>query len=278
MQCADRLGHAGPEAWMFRHSPEDRVFVNLMSRNSIEAWRRQMCYRWHKVKRWLQIGLARLLSSLCALPVNGLESLTNPQVSVKPPIMDDIALPPYFGNDDHDDYTPLMKLAQGRQPKIILELGTAHGNTVANLCRHCPGAKIYTVNAPADEMTGDVITFSLGSEEIGRVYRAHGYGERVTQIFQNTLELDLTRWLPAGSVDLAIIDACHDVRYVLNDFRKVRPYMATGGLVLFHDTHPSLAKHTVSSYLATLLLRLRGYDVRHIRDTWWGFWINDQKH
>jgi predicted O-methyltransferase YrrM len=165
-----------------------------------------------------------------------------------------------------------MKIARFLQPEIILELGTAHGNTVANLCRQCPRAHVFTVNAPAAEQTGKLTTYSLTIDEIGRVYRSHGYTDRVTQIFANTLDLDLSSYLSKQSVNLVVIDACHDTDYVINDFSKVSPYVKSNGIVLFHDTHPSMDDHLIGSYRACMQLRKRGLDIRHIEGTWWGMW------
>ena len=74
---------------------------------------------------------------------------------------------------------------------------------------------------------------------------------------------------------LAVIDACHDTMYVVNDFEKVRPFMRPDGMIFLHDTHPSLAKHLHGSYLACMKLRQQGYDIRHLTNTWWGLWTGE---
>jgi hypothetical protein len=108
--------------------------------------------------------------------------------------------------------------------------------------------------------------------DIGRVYRAYGFQDRVTQILCNTLNLDLSNQIARDTAELAIIDACHDRDYVLNDFFKIKDFLCHGGICLFHDTHPSMTDHLEGSYLACMRLRRLGFDVRRIRDTWWGFW------
>jgi predicted O-methyltransferase YrrM len=190
------------------------------------------------------------------------------------PLLDDICLPPYFGATDHDDYTVLMSIAAVLQPTVVVELGTAYGNTVANISRHCPAAQIYTVNALADDQTGEMTTFALGRGEVGRVYRKYGLERRVIQIFSNTLTLDLSRYFSKSVVDLAIIDACHDTEYVLNDFRKVLPFLSERGVVMLHDTHPSMRAHLIASYRACMALRRTGSDIRHLRNTWWAIWLD----
>ena len=216
-----------------------------------------------------------LIKLFYALPPLKLASLVPENTQIEPPIMEDICLPPYTWPPDHNDYIPLMSIVKARQPRIVVELGTAHGNTVANICRHSPQARVYTVNAPAEEQSGELITYELTRDEIGRVYRSCGFGDRVVQIFKNTLDLDLSEYFAGPVVDLALIDACHDTDYVLNDFFKVQPFMRPQGLVLFHDTHPSMKEHLLGSYMACMKLRRKGFDIRHIEDSWWAVWINN---
>jgi predicted O-methyltransferase YrrM len=218
----------------------------------------------------------RLVSPLRRLPAVELEALVPQAVEIEPPIMKDICLPPYHKFDDHDDYTPLMKIVKALQPSVVLELGTAHGNATANICRQSPRTKIYTVNAPVEQQTGELTTYDLTVDEIGRVYREHGFSERVVQIFANTLHLDLSKYFKEPVVELAIIDACHDTEYVINDFRKVKPYVKPGGIVLFHDTSQSLTpSHLDGSYRACLKLRREGHDIRQLENTWWAVWVNE---
>ncbi len=218
----------------------------------------------------------KLVAPMRRLPEVELDAIVPQAVELEPPIMKDIGLPPYRIFDDHDDYTPLMKIVRALEPSVVLELGTAYGNATANICRQSPRTKVYTVNAPVEEQTGELTTFDLTVEEIGRVYREHGFAERVVQIFANTLHLDLSRYFTEPSVELAIIDACHDTDYVINDFHKVRPYVKPGGLVLFHDTAQSMTpSHLDGSYRACLKLRSEGHDIRQLKNTWWAVWRNE---
>lgn len=222
------------------------------------------------------------------LPEISLSSLDINEQSNKPLIMDDICMPPYYSfgesdkttphwSSDHDDIGPLLALIAKRSPKIIVELGTAHGNTTANICQQCIGATVYTINAPVEVQTGDTTTFDLTVDEIGDVYRKHGFADRVIQIYKNTLDLDLSEYLDKPLLDIAIIDACHDEEYVINDFLKVEPYVSPGGMILLHDTHPSMKQHLVGSYVGCMKLRARGYDIQHLEGTWWGIWIKESR-
>ncbi|MFH1049574.1 MAG: class I SAM-dependent methyltransferase [bacterium] len=208
------------------------------------------------------------------LPSIKLNEIVQNNVIIKPPILDDICLPPFMGPKDHDDYTALMKIIKHFQPNIVLELGTAHGNTVANICNNLTNAFVYTVNAPIEKQTGELTTYNLVQKDIGRVYRSFGFENRVLQIYENTMTMDLSKYMDGKVIDFVIIDACHDTAYVINDFHKVLPYVKPGGVVLFHDTHPSMLNHLIGSYTACMKLRKEGFDIKNIEDTWWGFWIN----
>jgi predicted O-methyltransferase YrrM len=222
-------------------------------------------------ERWRNLP-SHFLQIVYGLPSITLRELVPGSVTPAEPILDDLCLPNHYEGPGHNDLLPLLAILAARQPKVVLELGTAHGNTTANICRQCPGAKVYSVNALPEQISGDLITFALSRDEIGRAFRLHGFGDRVTQIYANTLQLDLSPHVAPRTVDFAIIDACHDTPFVVNDFHQVKPYMKPGGLVLLHDTHPSMEEHLVGSYRACMLLRKQGYDLRHLEGTWWGVW------
>jgi len=187
-------------------------------------------------------------------------------------IHDEICLPPFYANHPHDDITPLFSILRTMEPQLVVELGTAHGNLTANICR-ATDARVVTVNALAEQMTGHWVTFALSREEIGRVYRKHGFEKRVTQVYEDTLTLDLGKYLAPFSVDLGIIDACHDLDYVVNDFEKVAPFIRPSGVILLHDTHPAISREMGGSYRACMRLRRHGWNIRHIQGTWWGIWV-----
>jgi predicted O-methyltransferase YrrM len=236
-----------------------------MTLSEAVRWRYERSVR----PRWRRPAAA-LIRSVAALPSISIDKIA-PEIVLASPIMDDICMPPYYAFA-HNDYEPLMRIAASVQPRLIIELGTAHGNTVANLCRQFTNSRIITVNSLPEQQTGETTTFSLDDSEIGRVYRRFGYAGRVVQVLQNTLTLDLSMHTPINSADLAIVDACHDRRFVENDFLKVASYVRPGGIVLLHDTDASMEHHLWGSYIACVVLRRRGYDVRHVQGTWWGIW------
>jgi predicted O-methyltransferase YrrM len=205
------------------------------------------------------------------LPEVSLQDLVPCEKPLKPTITENLCLPPYEGTTDHDDVDALLRLITHLEPHVVLELGTAQGATVANICA-ISDAEVYTVNALPEQISGQITTFVLSKDEIGFVYRKHGFSGRVVQIFENTKQMDLSSYLDFDIVDFTIIDACHDTDYVINDFLKVLPVLKDEGIVLFHDVHPSMKSHLVNSYVACMYLRRLGFNVCHLNGTWWAFW------
>ena len=155
----------------------------------------------------------RIMQLRFALPSVSISSLAGNQDAPTQAILDDICLPPFVETKRCNDFDALMRLVAARCPKLVLELGTAHGNTVANICQACPETRVVTVNALAEQISGEAITYTLSKDEIGRVYRRYGFSDRV-------------------------------------------------------------ALHLWGSYRACMVLRRRGFDIRHIKNTWWGVWVN----
>ena len=198
-------------------------------------------------------------------------------------ILDHINLPPHqksWTTRDgveikpfHDDVTPIYCLTTSLHPELVLEIGTSYGNLSANICMWTD-ADIVTVNALSEQISGGAITHKLEKADIGKVYRKYNFTGRVKQLYFNTLDIDFSRYFSENSIDIAIIDGCHDTDYVINDFLKAVPYVKKGGIILLHDTHPSMVAHLGGSYKACVYLRKKRYDIIHIRDTWWAYWKN----
>ena len=191
-------------------------------------------------------------------------------------IVDETTVEEDFISDDRGlprvDLSALVAVARSSAPKTVVELGTSYGNSTANVCRAAPEARIHTVNALPEQLSGILVTWALSKQDIGRVFRSHGYADRVNQVYCDTADLDLSAHIDGCAVDLGVIDACHDPEYVVADFLKVAPFVDRNGIVLLHDTHPNMRGHLWASYLACMNLRGQGYDVRHIQGTWWGAW------
>lgn len=159
-------------------------------------------------------------------------------------------------------------------PKLLLEIGTSHGISTALMARNAPGATLYTVNIPPEEIAegGNNVTFAPTRDEIGSYYRSRGIEAR--QIFANT-----AIWEPDfGPIDVAFIDGCHDAAFVYNDTRKVLKKCRPGSIILWHDFNPRLMH--VYPWIKEVCsgverLYTEGYlqgRVLHLEDSWVGLY------
>lgn len=224
-----------------------------------------------KIKRATQQTIWNFFWNNFQLPQIFIEEIDPKFTLCVPRFLDDICLPPYKGNDKFIDYSILISLIKTIKPEKVLELGTAQGNTVANICSESD-AQVYTVNALPEQIEGNIITFTLNKEEIGKVYKERGFENRVVQIYENTKNLDILDFVPPKRIDFAFLDACHDAEFVVNDFIKILPALSEQATVLLHDTFPSVEHYYLDSYLGCMYLRRIGYNIKHIENSSWGYW------
>lgn len=160
-------------------------------------------------------------------------------------------------------------------PKVLLEIGTASGRTTTLMAKNALQAIVHTVNIPPEEIAdgGTHVTFALSREDIGRYYRESGCAN-VQQIYANT-----KTWTPnIGPIDVAFIDGCHDADFVYNDTRKILDQCRVGGLLLWHDFNPELARvydwidevcTGIERLYADRLIKGR---ILHLQDSWVGLY------
>ena len=125
-------------------------------------------------------------------------------------------------------------------PSVCLDIGTAKGHSAALIAVNAPRARVFTVNIPPEDVHsgrgGVLTTAAFGREEIGSYYRERGLAN-VEQILANT-----AKWEPdIGTIDVALVDGCHDTDFVYNDSRKVLRHMRPGSFLLWHDFNLDLA-------------------------------------
>ena len=205
-----------------------------------------------------------------------MEDLGIPQKDFAPIFFEEICIPPYRGEETLNDYSVLFSILDFSKPKEILELGTGYGNITANICASLD-SQVFTLNALPEQISGRETTYTLTSDEIGQVYKAHGCSERIVQLFADTKKMELKKYLPVRGMDFAIVDACHDADYVMNDFLKIQPFMAPASIVLLHDTHPSMRNHYIDSYIACMYLRKLGHNIKFVKNTSWAIWFETDR-
>jgi hypothetical protein len=162
------------------------------------------------------------------------------------------------------------------KPKVALEIGTADGLGTLLLAKNSPSSQIYTVNIPPEEIKqgGKLVTYAPDRNEIGSAFKKTSYSKNIHQIYANT-----AFWEPnIGTIDFAIIDGCHDTKFVYNDTKKILKHAQKGTFILWHDFNPSLVKkfnwiHSVCKGVDRLcqdgLITGR---ILHIKDSWVGIY------
>jgi len=195
------------------------------------------------------------------------------------PVIDDKKIYEFDGPEDVNerrlrDAETLATVVRNANPSVCLEIGTSDGHGTALMSLNAsPQARIYTINIPPEEITsgagGELTTVALEREKIGAYYRKRNM-TNITQILANT-----ARWQPdIGPIDVALIDGCHDTRFVYNDTVKVLKQMKPGSFVIWHDFNLSLVNkyewiYTVCLGVERLIAdRLLKGQIFHVRDSW----------
>jgi len=183
-------------------------------------------------------------------------------------VTEDGWMPPLRGGDHPDIQTMLAVvtclIADGK-PIGVLELGTAYGNGMANILEH-GGEHIghaHTVCALPEQITGELITRAFPREEIGRQLKKYETAN-LWFTLENTLNLSPSDF--THQYDLCIVDACHDIDYVLNDLDVCLEVLTEDGVIMLHDVYPG------SQPYQALQLRAGVHGqpiIRTLPGTWW---------
>ncbi len=189
-----------------------------------------------------------------------------------------------------DDQPIFRYLYRNFKPGRHLEFGTWQGTGVTYVIEECD-ATVWTINLfggekkadgsgayglyaherPAAEQWarqnnlaplpgGGYRTDSIGF--IGRFYLEKEYGNRVCQVYSDSLKWDITNY-PDGFFDSVLIDGGHTKEIVANDTHKALKLLRPGGLIMWHDFCPDMygKAETVTGVmegLADLLKEVKG--------------------
>jgi predicted O-methyltransferase YrrM len=200
---------------------------------------------------------------------------------IRDPVLDDESIQRFDNLNDLNDRKLLDAQIIGavcanRNPKTILEIGTAEGHMTALMAQNAPLATVYTVNIPPEEIEegGTFITRSFTRDEIGQYYKERQLSN-VRQIYANT-----ATWEPdIGPIDIAFVDGCHDADFVFTDTRKILLHAHPGTVILWHDFNPELiGKYDWMADVYRGIERLYeakliSGNILHVRDSWVGYYV-----
>ena len=150
----------------------------------------------------------------------------------------------YDGPDVYADIAPmqipgelreLMQLVEQRQPKRLLEVGTATGGTLFALARVCPhDAVLVSLDLPGRQFGGG---YPAPREAL---YRRFAFGRQRVELLRGDSHTEELRdraaaLVPGGKFDVIFIDGDHRYEGVSRDFDLYSPLLVEGGLLAFHD-------------------------------------------
>ena len=127
-------------------------------------------------------------------------------------------------------------LVAQRQPKTVVEIGTAHGGTLFLWCRLAhPEATVVSIDLPGGIHGGGYPYWK------SFIYRRFPVARQKLHLLRGDshkpeMLASLKTLLPGdGKVDLLFIDGDHTYNGVKSDFEMYRSLVRPGGIILFHD-------------------------------------------
>ena len=176
-----------------------------------------------------------------------------------------LSLTANYGGMPPQDIYALLRMVHWIRPKRMFEIGTFHGMTTAHLALNS-SAKIYTLDLPR-ELAADLRRYTPQDaallqrrEEIGKEYRPLNTNGRIQQLFGDSTIFDYRPY--HRSIDLVLVDACHQFDAVITDSRNALKLLGEKGVVLWHDFGNS---RDVTRALKRLAKEL---PIFHIEGTW----------
>jgi predicted O-methyltransferase YrrM len=128
----------------------------------------------------------------------------------------------------YQDLVVLGALVRQKGAQKLFEFGTYKGMGTMTLIANAPEtARIVTLDAASYDNRGE------DGLPTGRMFERSEFADRVTQVIQNSTELDTAPY--RQSMDFIFIDAGHDYEMVNNDTAKAFEMLAPGGVIAWHD-------------------------------------------
>lgn len=139
-----------------------------------------------------------------------------------------------------EEFTELLKIYVDKQPKIILEIGTARGGTLFSFCKLAPeDAILISVDLPKGKFGGGYPDWKIPLYQAFKKENQQLYLLREDS--HNTETLNKVKDILNGrAIDFLFIDADHTYEGVKKDFEMYSPLVAKGGTIALHDIvrHP----------------------------------------
>jgi O-antigen biosynthesis protein len=128
-------------------------------------------------------------------------------------------------------------LIRSFEPQIFVELGTHSGNSYFSFCQATMEGNIETKCYAVDTWQGDEHAGNYSDEIFQQV---NAYNQEHYASFSRLLRMtfdEALSYFSDGSIALLHIDGLHTYEAVKHDFESWLPKLASGAVVLFHDTN-----------------------------------------
>ena len=128
-------------------------------------------------------------------------------------------------------------IIQEVSPKIFAELGTHTGNSYFSFCQSVAEAGISTKCFAVDTWQGDEHAGQYSNEvfvQVNAYHQEHYAG--FSRLLRMTFD-DAVTYFADESIELLHIDGFHTYEAVRHDFETWLPKLASGAVVMFHDTN-----------------------------------------
>ncbi len=144
-----------------------------------------------------------------------------------------------FGSLAPQELSLLCAVARVTRPKAVFEFGTFDGLTTWHLAVNAgPQAHVWTLDLPLDHPARE---FAGHNRAVGKIHGVQVGGqfagtpeaERITQIYDDSLEFDATPY--RRSMDFILVDAGHGYEHVRSDTQSALAMIRPGGVIFWHD-------------------------------------------
>jgi predicted O-methyltransferase YrrM len=134
-----------------------------------------------------------------------------------------------------EEFIKLLGIIAKRQPKVILEIGTASGGTLFAFAKVAsPNAIIISVDLPEGEFGGSYYPYRIPYYKSFAKFKQKIKLIRADSHSKSTLD-KVKKILSERQLDLLFIDGDHTYEGVRKDFEMYSGLVKKGGLIAFHD-------------------------------------------